>query len=108
MQWIVVGAMPSMHAFVTGEDLVKDCKERPPMFCGGYIMAVLDSRLASDPDGWGPAQRICIPVNIMEGAAIPILKIEYAVLDYLAKTPAARAKVGFEAVAEALAAKFPC
>ena len=108
MQWIVVGAMPSMHAFVTGEDLVKDCKERPPMFCGGYIMAVLDSRLASDPDGWGPAQRICIPVRIMVGRPNPSLMIQNAVLDYLAKTPAARAKVGFEAVAEALAAKFPC
>lgn len=44
----------------------------------------------------------------MTGHADPILRIKSAVLDYLEITSAARAKVGFEAVAEALAAKFPC
>jgi len=104
----VVMNRPSRGTFVSGEQLVKDCKTRRPRYCWGYIMAIVDSRLASAPRRSQGVGRFCIPRGLMEGRADPRLRIRNAVLDYLTNTPAARAKPGFEAVAEALAAKFPC
>lgn len=104
----VVFNRPSMIPFVSGEQLVKDCKGRPSSFCGSYIMAVVDSRLATAPARPPGVGRFCIPRSIFMSRARPITIIRYDVLTYLEITPAARAKVGFEAVAEALAAKFPC
>ncbi len=98
---------PDMHAFLTGERLLDECKKhdvQSSAFCQGYIVAVVDSRLAT-----GPGERhFCIPRRIGVGRANPIERLQRAVMHHLTKTPAARAKVGFEAVAEALAAEFPC
>lgn len=103
----VVMDRPSMHAVFTGEGLLDYCNrrdERSRSYCLGYIVAVADSRLDTRRGG----RRFCIPVRIAQGRANPIEMLLRAVMHHLTNTPAARAKVGFEAVAEALAAAFPC
>lgn len=107
----VVMDRPSMHAFLTGEGLLDYCNrrdERSRSYCKGYIAAVVDSRLASGPGARRGARRFCIPVRIFQTRGDPLEMFQWAVMQHLTKTPAAGAKVGFEAAAEALAAEFPC
>ena len=108
----VVMDRPSMHAFLTGEKILDYCNrrddERSRFFCHGYIAAVVDSRLASGSGGRRGARRFCIPERIFLSRGDPLEVFQWAVMQHLTKTPAARAKVGFEAVVEALAAEFPC
>lgn len=107
----VVMDRPSMHAFLTVEGLLDYCNrrdERSRSYCQGYIAAVVDSRLASGPGARRGARRFCIPVRIFQTRGDPLEMFQWAVMQHLTKTPAAGAKVGFEAVVEALAAEFPC
>ncbi len=108
----VVMDRPSMHAFLTGEKILDYCNrrddERSRLFCQGYIAAVVDSRLASGPGGRRGAWRFCVPDRIFRSRGDPLEVFQWAVMQHLTKTPAARAKVGFEAAAEVLAAEFPC
>jgi hypothetical protein len=108
----VVMDRPSMHAFLTGEKILDYCNrrddERSRLFCQGYIAAVVDSRLASGPGGRRGARRFCVPDRIFRSRGDPLEVFLWAVMQHLTKTPAARAKVGFEAAAEVLAAEFPC
>jgi len=97
--------------YLTGQRLLDDCRNndaRSRAFCQGYIIAVVDSRLATGPGARRSARRFCIPGSVRAGRANPIEVLQRAVMDHLTKTPAARTKVGSEAVAEALAAAFPC
>ena len=107
----VLSERPAGVGYLTGQRLVDDCRNNDVQswaFCQGYIIAVVDSGLATGPGGRRGARRFCIPAGIRAGRANPIEVLQRAVMDHLTKTPAARAKVGFEAVAEALAAEFPC
>ncbi len=107
----VLSERSSGVGYLTGERLVEDCKNNDVQswaFCHGYIIAVVDSGLATGPGGRRGARRFCIPGSIQAGRANPIEILRRAVMHHLTNTPAARAKVGFEAVAEALAAEFPC
>ncbi len=107
----VVQARPSKHPYLTGETILSYCVRHPDMRtrsgCRGYIRAVVDSGLASGPGG-RRARQICVPAYVFMVRGDPLDIILGVVIQHLRKSPAARAKVGFEAAAEALAAAYPC
>lgn len=104
----VVQARPSKHAYLTGKSILDDCGRRADALsrsgCRGYIRAVFDSRLAAGPGG----RRFCVPGRVFLVRSDPLDTLLGVVIEHLRKSAAARAKVGFEAAAEALAAAFPC
>ena len=103
--------MRSVHALVTGKGLLGCCNRRDEgsrSYCKGYMAAVVDSRLAWGPGARRGARRFCIPVRIFQTRGDPLEMFQWAVMQHLTETPAAGARVGFEAADEALAAEFPC
>ncbi len=99
---------PSMQALMTGKQILDYCDrrddERSRSYCHGYIAAAVDSRLAPGSGG----RRFCIPDRIFLSRGNPLDAFLWAVKQHLTKTPADRARVGFEAATEALVAAFPC
>ena len=81
-------------SFETGNQLYTDCQTKPPNYCMGYIMGVIDSLIVFD--------YFCLPERATQG------QLRDVVVKYLDEHPAERHQRGDGLVLTAIKMAFPC
>lgn len=98
-------SFPAAAAFVTGEELVKECQSsdaRNIYACMNYVAGVIDYQLVQQSLGTEPSVDFCLPDDIS------IQKAAVTVMLYLEKNPMQGTFIAAPAVTMALQQAYPC
>ena len=96
--WLLFGGLLAFAGSVPAQAAEPSLDERPcrsrDAYCQGYVAGILDSlRIAGS---------VCLP------EAVPPLRVEFIVRDWLALYPTLLSQAGAELIANALRKSFPC
>jgi hypothetical protein len=96
---------PAAAAYVTGDDLLKDCqsdKAKDVYACMNYVAGVIDYQVVQQSLGTEPSVDFCLPEDLsIEKAAVSVML-------YLEKSPQMGSFIAAPTVAMALQQAYPC
>lgn len=98
-------SQPAAAAYVTGDDLLKDCrsnKAQDVYACMNYVAGVIDYQVVQQSLGTEPSVDFCLPEDLsIEKAAVSVML-------YLEKSPQMGSFIAAPTVAMALQQAYPC
>ncbi len=98
-------SFPTLAAYVTGDDLVKECESNESnkvYACMSYVAGVIDYQVMQQSLGTQPSVDFCLPEDLsIEKAAVTVML-------YLEKYPQQGSFIAAPAVTMALQQAYPC